>query len=316
MGGNPGHPKFAVCLASLVAECHPRANHTLRTLPPALSSEYSRLHDEGIWGTALALIGPLPGTEGDVEHAKQVASLPMRMGGLGLRSATHCAAAAYWASWADALHMVDQRNPAVAERVEEALLGQDVPQEECLAHLREASATLERQGFAEKPSWASGKRPSTRDVEGEPGEWHRGWQYWSSSVSDSDFRKTTMLHGCTAAHRAHLRSHSGRNAGAALALCPTTPEYTIPPHLFRTLLLERLRLPLQITEDRCEGCHTPLDALGQHHAACMRSGRVKKRAVPTERTVARIFREAGATVRMNAFLKDMNVNVSAEDSRN
>ena len=40
-----------------------------------------------------------------------------------------------------------------------------------------------------------------------------------------------------------------------------------------------------------------------------------KRAVPTERTVARIFREAGASVWVNAFLRDMTVNVSAEDSR-
>ena len=139
-----------------------------------------------------------------------------------------------------------------------------------------------------------GKPPQWKETihGGEP-EWHRGRQYWSSSVSDSQ------------------RSHSGRNARAA-PLCPTgkklakvglakvglakighdrptTPECTIPPHLFRTLLFERLRLPLQITEDRCEGCHTPLDALGQHRAACMRNSRVKKRAIPTERTVARIF---------------------------
>ena len=117
MGGNPGHPGLQCAWQVLLQSANPRANHTLRTLPPALSLEYSRSHDEGIWGTALALIGQLPGTEGDVEHAKQVASLPVRMGGLGLRSATRCAAATYWASWADTLHMVDQRNPAVAERV-------------------------------------------------------------------------------------------------------------------------------------------------------------------------------------------------------
>ena len=88
---------------------------------------------------------------------------------------------------------------------------------------------------------------------GEPVEWRHGWQYWSSSVSDSHFRKEVMLHGRTAARRAHLRSLSGFNAGAALAHCPTAPEYTVPPHLFRTLLLERLQLPLQVTEARCEG---------------------------------------------------------------
>ena len=47
-----------------------------------------------------------------------------------------------------------------------------------------------------------------------------------------------------------------------------------------------------------------------------RSGRVKRRATPTERMTARVFREAGACVRQNAFLRDMKVNVPALDSRN
>ena len=38
---------------------------------------------------------------------------------------------------------------------------------------------------------------------------------------------------------------------------------------------------------------------------------MKKRATPTERMVVRIFREAGATLRPNVFLRDMNVDVSA-----
>ena len=43
---------------------------------------------------------------------------------------------------------------------------------------------------------------------------------------------------------------------------------------------------------------------------------MKKRATPTERMVVRISREAGATVRPNVFLRDMNVDVSAADGRN
>ena len=41
----------------------------------------------------------------------------------------------------------------------------------------------------------------------------------------------------------------------------------------------------------------------------------KKRATPTERMLARICREAGARVRYNAFLRDMNVHVPANDER-
>ena len=77
---------------------------------------------------------------------------------------------------------------------------------------------------------------------------------------------------CQGARRAHLRSHSGRNAGAALARCSTSPEKTIPPHTDSgadvTATAE--------TEARCEGCHAQLDAYGRHRASCPRSGRVKK----------------------------------------
>ena len=45
------------------------------------------------------------------------------------------------------------------------------------------------------------------------------------------------------------------------------------------------------------------------------SGRVRKRAAPVERMLARVFREAGARVRFNAFLRDMNVGVAASVAR-
>ena len=56
-----------------------------------------------------------------------------------------------------------------------------------------------------------------------------------------------MLAGQSAARQAHLRSHSGHNSGCTLSHAPTTPEFTIQPHLFQVLLCERLRLPLFLT---------------------------------------------------------------------
>ena len=50
-------------------------------------------------------------------------------------------------------------------------------------------------------------------------------------------------------------------------------------------------------------------------AACTRSGRVKKRAGPTERVLARVCREAGARVKFNAALRDMNLGVPGADER-
>ena len=47
----------------------------------------------------------------------------------------------------------------------------------------------------------------------------------------------------------------------------------------------------------------------------MKSGRPKRRAIPLEIMLARICREAGATVRTNVRLRDMNIQVNAKDER-
>ena len=49
-----------------------------------------------------------------------------------------------------------------------------------------------------------------------------------------------MLCGRTTTCQAHFRSHSSRNAGAALSHAPTAPEFDIPPHLFRAGPIERV----------------------------------------------------------------------------
>ena len=279
----PRVPELQCGWQLLLQSASPRANHMIRTLPPEFSREYAAAHDAGIWRTAVALLGKTPGTADELQDAEQIASLPMRMGGLGLSSAGRCAAAAYWASWADALHMISQRNPTIAALVVETLSGAEVPQEGCLAQVHECAERLDREGFHWRPSWVEIQKGARQPVavDGESGEWQHGWQYWSSSISDAYFRKMTMLLGRTASRRAHLQSHSGRNAGVALAHCPTTPEFTMPPHLFRTLLLERLRLPLQFTKATCEGCQAPLDMFGHHRGSCARSGRVKRRVTIT-----------------------------------
>ena len=86
------------------------------------------------------------------------------------------------------------------------------------------------------------------------------------------------------------------------------------PELVRTLVLERLRLPLAVADVVCE-CGAPLDSRGRHRAACAQSGRLRTRAVAPERTLARVCREAGATVRQNVKLRDMNVAVRGHDER-
>ena len=68
-------------------------------------------------------------------------------------------------------------------------------------------------------------------------------------------------------------------------------------------LLKRLWLPLIVTDARCG----VLNASGQHRTACPRSGRLRPDL--SQRSAHRVCREAGATVRCNAKLRDMNVSV-------
>ena len=275
----------------LLQSANPRANHAIRSIPPNQSAEYARAHDEGIWAVAKVLL-ELEGTE----HTQQLAS--------GLRSSHRCAPAAYWASWADALPMISDRNPAVADMVVHTLAlgahGRDADAG-CLVELHDAAARFDREGFWWRPSWNDlrhGKRPPV-NTSSEPDEWQHGWQFWASSVSDTHFRKRSILSCCTAASRAHLRSHSGRNAGVALAHAPTTPELTVPPFLFRVLLLER---------------GAPLDVLGRHRAACTRTGRLRKGNTHRDDGCQHLP-GVGAHVRFNMFLRDMNLGVAAVDER-
>ena len=62
---------------------------------PGMAVEYARAHDEGIWNTAIRVLKDIPGSEAERERARELASLPLRMGGLGLRSTSRCSRAAF-----------------------------------------------------------------------------------------------------------------------------------------------------------------------------------------------------------------------------
>ena len=66
----PNLPVLQCGWQNLLLSASPRANHTLRTVPPSISSEYGRRHDEGIWDTARALLGEIPGTVEAIQDAQ------------------------------------------------------------------------------------------------------------------------------------------------------------------------------------------------------------------------------------------------------
>ena len=135
--------------------------------------------------------------------------------------------------------MIFARNRQACDCILDAL---SRPATGCLGELQNAHKFLVDIGFQYIPSWTdlvNGVRPPLVKNFGitEPGEWQHGWQYHASSQSDFHVRRTLVLPRCGAAACAHVRAHSGPNAGCALSASPMTKDVTIPPLLFRTLLL-------------------------------------------------------------------------------
>ena len=153
---------------SLLLHCaSARANYILRVARPDLVREIAAEHDQGIWQCCYEILGV---SSGDVSAiTRDTATLPLALGGLGLRSATLTSLPAFWASWADCLRMIHKRHPTVAENQARELEGdQDI-------------STLP--GF-ELPSWFAlvhGTRPPLREPEDhEPGASRSGWQHEAS----------------------------------------------------------------------------------------------------------------------------------------
>ena len=194
--------------------------------------------------------------------ARDLAILPMRMGGLGLRSATRCAESAFWASWVDALPMIRERKLHVADMVVFAMVGGQ-PQG-CLGELQEFTR-FDREGF-----WGD-HRGQSSSMANDP----RGVATRLAVLGFFCFRRVLQEDPSSFSHLSRASSFPLGTQCWSSARPRTAPEHVIPSHLFRTLLLERMQLPLQIDETRCSGCQSPLDALGKHRAACPSTGRLK-----------------------------------------
>ena len=299
-----------------------RANYMTRVVEPGATQEFCDRNDGALW-QCLSRIMQIPATQPD--DVRETASMPMVLGGLGLRSARRTSQAAYWASWADCLPMVQQRHPWIAALFVANLSGQ--PHTPFLRAASEATFHLARAGF-EAPTWhalARGARPGPREPEEiEPGAVRRGWQHNASSEVEKHAR-IQLFSRVSDQVRALVRSQGGPGAGAALTggpgagaaltALPTGRETTIPSHLFRVILLRRLRQPLPFTGRVCR-CGRLIDPNGHHRAACARTGVLGRRGFALESAVARICREARGRVRTNVFVRDMDLPIATlKDAR-
>ena len=119
------------------------------------------------------------------------------------------------------------------------------------------------------------------------------------------FREAELLPHMRPSDRACFRSQSSPRVGAWLAAVPTDPGTTLHMHV---ALRRRLRLALPLTHRYCggdgfPGCGAVLDVLGDHAAACPRSGLLARRAPLLEQAWARVARSGlgpeGRVVRLS-----------------
>jgi hypothetical protein len=225
--------------------------------------------------------------------------------------------AAYWASWADCLHMISQRTPAIQAQILNDL-GSPNPLTSCSAEVVACANCLVNDGFTMDPGWerlSNGARPPAQQLR-EPGEWTHGWQFYAASCRDETARARLLLQPqVRRAIKPLMRSQSGPFAGRAFTVLPTSELTIIPAAELRILFLRRLHLPLPLSIRQCS-CGNQLDEYGDHRCACSTCGVLRTRAKPLEKAIARVCREAGARVVENAFLRDMNLNgISNRDQR-
>ena len=300
---------------SLLLHCAAaRATYLLRTLPPEAVARFADAHDAGLWRCMCRLLN-IPEDQDAV--TKLIATMPLVLGGLGLRSAARTRQAAFWASWADCLPMIRERHPELAEDLLLRLEGG--ANTSALGAAREAALTLTGvMGFT-PPSWTAlsrGARPPDWQPEDyEPGVHRGGWQHEASSRVEQSFREVHVFPRLPESGRALVRSQSGTGSGVALSVSPSSIFTRIEPQLFRVLLLRRLRISLPFSRRFCR-CGRSLDAFGHHRAACPRAGVLGRRGFALESAAARICREAGGRVTTNVFVRDLDVAVpNALDGR-
>ena len=153
----PGVPDLQSAWLFLLHCASARANYHLRVVRPEMVLEFALAHDENMW-RGLCRILEVPANACS-RIARDVSSLPLSLGGLGLRSAFRTRVSAFWASWADTLPMVQNRHPHIADVMVCHLEG--VTQSPCLAAASSAAAELDDLDW-EVPQWsalAAGLRP-------------------------------------------------------------------------------------------------------------------------------------------------------------
>ena len=272
VGTDPFSSECPICLGIVVALRQRPSEFALFVVRPDLATQFAQAHDAGLWRCLCAVVRV--GEDQCDPLAKDATSLPLSMGGLGLLHSGRVGQTHY--QWSG--------NAILRWRIWSLTLWIQIPQ------LQSSRATL-----------SHGARPPPREPdEFEPGCSPRGWQHEAAGPTER-MHHDTFMPRVTDSEQAALRSQSGPRSGLALSSTPSCPTLRIESHLFRVLLLRRLRLPLPPVSRTCR-CGRLLDPFGHHRAACSRAGVLGRRGFALESVGTRICREAGARVSTNVFV--------------
>ena len=159
------------------------------------------------------------------------------------------------------------------------------------------------------PSWHM-ERVRHPPADLDPSDWRTGWQHEAASWVEVHHRASVIFPSADERERALLRSQSGPLAGVPFSTVPRSFDTRLEPHLFRVLLLRRLRLPLPPTVHLCR-CGRLLDSFGHHRAACAQGGLLARMGFAVEIAAAKVCREAGARVSSNIMVRDVDLPATA-----
>lgn len=135
----------------LLYTASPRNNYLLRLLPPAQTATFAEQHDLDISRCLTQLLQ----TDSLPVDALARAHLALAMGGLGLMSASQLSTPAHWASWADAMPVLQRQLPSVAATILQALNNLDEAQP-CIQAAQTAHQHIHAHGW--EPQLATSAR--------------------------------------------------------------------------------------------------------------------------------------------------------------
>ena len=206
--------------------------------------DFAAANDAGLWRCLCSILQLDPAQPDSI---RETATVPLSLGGLGLRSASRTRVSAS----ADCLGMIHKRHPNVAARLDSSTTWKDIQTRQvCRPLLAPPGPSMESRDFNLRRGKHSPMERGQRHAE-------------AASRVEELFRDGRLFSRLDDASKALMRSQGGVGSGLALSTCPLCGVTRLEPCLFSS--------PSPPLTGRNCWCGFPLDSCGHQGAACARS---------------------------------------------